>query len=409
MAEYILSHTGEEIDALFGENCTRFGNSPHAEGGETEASADYAHAEGYKTRASNAKAHAEGDQCVASGDSSHAEGDETIADGKQAHAEGHLTQALGSSSHAEGKNTQAIGYHSHAEGELSMATGNNSHAEGQNTKALGFGTHTEGQNTEALGMFSHAEGDGSTAGDSEDDFAGYASHAEGYHTKAFGMSSHAEGNGTKAVGEASHAEGHGTIANNKGEHACGKYNVSSQGDNAADRTIFSIGIGDGSTRKNGLEVRENGDVYFWSDDSYVRLQDGVQKMNFVEISNNLTENLEAKGNEYYNLKYPISELNIHLPDTYSEVNGERFFIKTYLDTNPTVRFIPGGGYGGHVYAEDGTTIQPNRRHEFCVRRVSNYDWLMSVSLINTNVINTIKPSGNPQTISEDEDILDTTE
>lgn len=135
----------------------------------------------------------------------------------------------------------------------------------------------------------------------------------------------------------------------------------------------------------------------------------VQKMKFVEISNNLAEYLEAKDNEYYNLRYPISELNIYLPDTYSEAHGEKFFIRTYFGDKPIVRFTPGGGYGGHVYAEDGTTIQPNKTHEFCVRRVSNYDWLMSVSLINTNVINTITPSGNPQTISEDEDILDTTE
>lgn len=140
MAEYILSHTGEEIDALFGENCTRFGNSPHAEGGETEASGDYAHAEGYKTRATKAKAHAEGDQCVASGDSSH-------------------------------------------------------------------------------------------------------------------------------------AEGVGTVANNEGEHACGKYNVSRQGSTAADRTIFSVGIGGFGGSKNGFEVRENGDIYHWLGNSYVRLQD----------------------------------------------------------------------------------------------------------------------------------------
>jgi autotransporter adhesin len=238
MAEYILSHTGEEIDALFGENCTRFGNSPHAEGGETEASGDYAHAEGYKTRATNAKAHAEGDQCVASGDSSHAEGDETIASGKQAHAEGHTTKAIGSSSHAEGKETEARGAHSHAEGQQAIAEGEDSHAEGRNAKTTGV-----------------------------------AAHAEGLFTEANGVGSHAEGEWCIAEGDSSHAEGVGTVANNEGEHACGKYNVSRQGSTAADRTIFSVGIGGLGGSKNGFEVRENGDAYIWLNNSYVRLQD----------------------------------------------------------------------------------------------------------------------------------------
>ena len=41
-----------------------------------------------------------------------------------------------------------------------------------------------------------------------------------------------------ANGIASHAEGYGTVTNNVAEHACGRYNESSQGDTEADNTIF---------------------------------------------------------------------------------------------------------------------------------------------------------------------------
>lgn len=262
--------SGENSAQQIGTGAQALGVASHAEGGETEASGDYAHAEGYNTHATNAKAHAEGDLCVASGDSSHAEGDETIASGKQAHAECHLTQAVGSSSHAEGKKTIAYGKHSHAEGEETIAGGqyeeggtygDNSHAEGYGVRAVGEGSHAEGYKTIAGGLYDE---DGLTY------MYGYYSHAEGDSTEAAGDASHAEGKSTVANGDYSHAEGHHTITSNKGEHACGRYNVSNTGNNDADKTMFSVGIGN-NTRKNGLEVRENGDVYMWVGGEYTNI------------------------------------------------------------------------------------------------------------------------------------------
>lgn len=267
------------------------GNHAFATGFGTQAIGENSHAEGTSTIASGTESHAEGDQCQALGDSSHAEGDETIANGKQAHAEGHLTQAIGSSSHAEGKETKTTGAHSHAEGYSTVAEGEDSHAEGHETKAKGFASHVEGKSNGALGAYSHVEGEDNIAGNLENEQIGTCAHAEGHQTKAvgnyahsegdetaaLGTASHAEGNNTEARGTYSHAEGHHTITTNKGEHACGRYNVSNTGELDADKTIFSVGIGTNS-RKNGLEVRENGDIYLWLNNSYICLQDILDRI-----------------------------------------------------------------------------------------------------------------------------------
>ena len=236
--------------------------------------------------ATGKSAHAE--NSLAAGEGSHAEGINSFAGGKGSHSEGNLAQAKGEASHAEGYNTEATGKYSHAEGESiegykTSATGESSHAEGQGTVAEGEASHAEGGGTrrsgmriirtQATGQYSHAEGNGSVA-------SGRASHAEGSssasgnlsHSEgqgdAQGGSSHAEGNGVSegnyahsegsgvATGDHSHAEGLGTKTMNEGEHACGKYNKTKQGQ------LFSIGFGgNDNTRKNAVEVTEDGTVY----------------------------------------------------------------------------------------------------------------------------------------------------
>lgn len=277
-------------------------NSAQQIGTGAQALGVASHAEGVSTIASGTESHAEGDQCQALGNSSHAEGDETIASGKQAHAEGHTTQAIGSSSHAEGKETEARGAHSHAEGFSTVAEGEDSHAEGTETKARGLSSHAEGKSNGALGSYSHVEGEDNVAGSLDDEWIGMCAHAEGSKTKAvgdythsegretvaLGNGSHAEGNKTQATGGASHAEGLGTkalangshaegvetVTSNLGEHACGILNVSNTGDDAADCTIFSVGIGKPTEyKRNGLEVRQNGDIYLWYNGEYVCLQE----------------------------------------------------------------------------------------------------------------------------------------
>lgn len=277
-------------------------NSAQQIGTGAQALGVASHAEGASTIASGTESHAEGDQCQALGNSSHAEGDETIASGKQAHAEGHTTQAIGSSSHAEGKETEARGAHSHAEGYSTVAEGEDSHAEGHETKAKGFASHVEGKSNGALGFYSHVEGEDNVAGSLDDEWIGMCAHAEGsktkavgdythsegYETVALGNGSHAEGSKTQAIGGGSHAEGLGTkasasgshaegvetVTSNIGEHACGILNVSNTGDDAADCTVFSVGIGKPSEyKRNGIEVRQNGDIYLWYNGEYVCLQE----------------------------------------------------------------------------------------------------------------------------------------
>lgn len=302
-----------EMAAAFNTGNRATGMYSFATGTDNTASGSNSHAEGVSTVASGTESHAEGDQCQALGNSSHAEGDETIASGKQAHAEGHTTQAIGSSSHAEGKETEARGAHSHAEGQKTIAEGEDSHAEGTNTRAAGLSSHAEGKSNGALGAYSHVEGEDNVTGSLDDEWIGMCAHAEGSKTKAVGdythsegretvasgNGSHAEGNKTQAIGGASHAEGVNTIANNAGEHACGRHNVSNTGENDADKTIFSVGIGTGSdARKNGLEVRENGDIYLWLNNSYVRLQDILNRIGGTYAATVAEEELNTIVDDY---------------------------------------------------------------------------------------------------------------
>lgn len=117
-------------------------------------------------------------------------------------------------------------------------------------------------NNKATGTNAHAEGYDSRA-------TGDQSHAEGGRTTAEGATSHAEGVSTIARGLASHTEGSNTITNNDYEHAQGKYNNSNRGSTDSDKTIHSIGIGaSSSSRKNAVEVMQNGDVYINGVGSY---------------------------------------------------------------------------------------------------------------------------------------------
>lgn len=295
-------------------------NSAQQIGTGAQALGVASHAEGVSTIASGTESHAEGDLCKALGNSSHAEGDETIASGKQAHAEGHTTQAIGSSSHAEGKETEARGAHSHAEGQQAIAEGEDSHAEGRNAKTTGVASHAEGLFTEANGAGAHAEGEWSIAnGDAahaegvgcnaegEGSHAegkntvvkGNCSHAEGDITEAIGDGSHAEGLGTKALANGSHAEGVETVTSNIGEHACGICNASNTGHDDADCTIFSVGIGKPAKyKRNGLEVRKNGDIYLWLNNSYVRLQDILNRIGGTYAATVAEEELNTIVDDY---------------------------------------------------------------------------------------------------------------
>ena len=78
------------------------------------------------------------------------------------------------------------------------------------------------------------------------------------------------GDTQNANGEYSFAEGQNTVANNRSEHAMGEFNESHHIDNtfgSSGNTLFSIGNGTNSKRKNALEVMQNGDIYIYIKDA----------------------------------------------------------------------------------------------------------------------------------------------
>lgn len=143
-----------------------------------------------------------------------------------------------------------IGDKSVAMGNTATASGKVSIALGQAARAVGDYSYAEGFNTLAKGMTSHAEGESSSA--------------EGDHA-------HAEGSGCLAGGNDSHAEGYHTTTNNWGEHSSGKFNFSTRDEDAQEDngTLFSIGIGTSlMDRKNGFELKRNGDCYIFGIGGY---------------------------------------------------------------------------------------------------------------------------------------------
>jgi hypothetical protein len=206
--------------------------------------------------------------------------------------------ALGA--HAEGYNTTASGaYGSHAEGNVSVASGYVAHAEGNRTTSSGVASHAEGTHTTASADCAHAEGAQTTA-------SGNNSHAEGLHTVASGYFSHAEGQGSANVkntasGKASHVEGTYNTAQNFSEHAEGAANVSHRTEiddennfGNAGNTIHSIGIGRyTNSRKNAIEVMQNGDMYVYGVGGYVGTDTKVQD-NTIKTLQEYIATLEAR-------------------------------------------------------------------------------------------------------------------
>lgn len=312
--------SGDHGSHAEGKYTTASGNTSHAEGcgasanDRLTASGDFSHAEGYNSKATGNASHAEGGSSVAEGTESHAEGRVGKASGNFSHAEGYHTQANGQGSHAEGENTEAFGKDAHAEGSSTNAIGLMGHAEGLGDETEGSFTITGSANatsfessavhglkignvvaydgvyakviavadtthfttnvklsTEALdavkisvirgtafGSYSHSEGKYTIA-------SSEAAHSEGNQTMARGYASHSEGSATLAGGDHSHAEGLYTETNNVAEHADGQYNKSNKASGSfgnAGNTLHSIGIGtNANTRKNAVEVMQNGKVY----------------------------------------------------------------------------------------------------------------------------------------------------
>lgn len=91
-----------------------------------------------------------------------------------------------------------------------------------------------------------------------------------------------KGSINSASGNRSHAEGIGTVAQNENEHAEGAYNKSNTGNQASEKTIHSIGIGDSNVRKNAVEVMANGDIYVLGVGGYDGTNAGAQDVKTLQ-------------------------------------------------------------------------------------------------------------------------------
>ena len=251
-------------------------NSVMVKVGPINASGNYSFAEGYDTTASGTISHAEGEGTTASGYASHTEGSGTTASGDQSHAEGAGSRSainnvsgnanvkVYNSSSMHGLNVgNVVSYDNGSTVVYAKVTTVNSSTQFTLDKTLDASNALNKKSINRLtgvayGDNSHAEGWGTAA-------SGEASHAEGLETAASGDYSHAEGACTTASGEKSHAEGENTLARNTSEHAQGQFNKSNTDSSLfgdAGNTIHSIGIGtSASTRKNAVEVMQNGDMY----------------------------------------------------------------------------------------------------------------------------------------------------
>ena len=284
------------------------GAASHAEGISTKAEANASHAEGYGSKTSGDYSHAEGKDTFTKGTASHAEGigyrtqvssykvfyngtgnaytsnvPHNLSINNIIEVNGQLRKVVevptnstfvvdskfsGTITNASVSIIHGIAYgnYSHSEGGYTYATAENSHAEGDHTKAYGKNSHAEGSYTTASGEASFAGGKQTTSTNT-------ASFAEGFSTKAYGMYSHAGGWGSEAHTIASFAFGYmAKTSNNIGEIALGKNNISSSD------TIFYVGTGSDAQKKNGLEVKNNNDIYFWHKGQYVKLQDKISSI-----------------------------------------------------------------------------------------------------------------------------------
>jgi hypothetical protein len=88
-----------------------------------------------------------------------------------------------------------------------------------------------------------------------------------------------------------------TLNRNNGgsEVAFGKYNISTQSDDPAKKTLFSIGNGtDDANRSNALEVKQNGDVYMWVEGEFMNIN-----VILAQIAHEVFDSDSAQNNPHY--------------------------------------------------------------------------------------------------------------
>ena len=203
----------------------------HAEGFNTQSTAQASHSEGIYTKASNTGAHAEGYGIkeIYNYTPITIEGTEIPDnDGNR-----YYIRSNNQWVYAKPKTTKLdVQYYVRSKSPISKTCGTEasslgSHAEGVRTQSKSYGTHSEGRETIAAADSAHAEGYMTRAGIDSNEAVykySYGAHAEGVRTQALHHGTHAEGREGIALGDASHVEGWYTIAIGNYSHAEGKDN-----------------------------------------------------------------------------------------------------------------------------------------------------------------------------------------
>ena len=148
----------------------------------------------------------------------------------------------------------------------------------------------------------------------------------------------------KALGDHSHAEGLYTQTTNEAEHACGKYNKSTEG-----KTIFSIGIGTADTdegRKNAIEVTNDDKVYISGVGNYNgegEIKDLSTVINKVIAEIGLDTDLELKtgGNltgGAENVSNALKILDVNVVSTATNITK----IAESVGLNEQLQYVPTG-------------------------------------------------------------------
>lgn len=224
-----------------GASCLTYGVSSHAEGKNNIAYSHRSHAEGISNTAgkvvdgkvSGESAHAEGGSTIASADYSHSQGYGTTASGNQSFATGYGTVAKGENSSVFGLGSKANGNNSVSFGEGSIADGRASFAGGGGlTQAIGPYAFTYGYNC-------HADADCAFA-------VGAANYAKGTYSFALGSNSSALHNFSGVLGI-------GLTTGRDYQVVVGKNNA------AKSTPLFVVGNGaSGASKSNAFEVNEDG-------------------------------------------------------------------------------------------------------------------------------------------------------
>lgn len=269
-----------------GRNNESYGAGSHTEGRGNVNKSHYSHIEGqnntadtgYNNADANGLIHLEGYHNTSGAPQSHIEGadNETTSTQKNIHIEGKANKAGGGGSHTEGHNNTNNAHYAHVEGHNNTANQIGAenmygHIEGNNNVLNGRYGHIEGQENHIGDVnggpqLVHIEGKGNKVFGSE----GYI-HAEGRNntvTKA--CAAHVEGDANTIESDAhwSHAGGKSNVVSHEGAFAHGKglktgaqyQTVVGQYNEGKSDTIFEVGSGTESSRKNAFEVLSDGTI-----------------------------------------------------------------------------------------------------------------------------------------------------